>query len=78
MQSDYIKKHKKDLKVRITYTQETLTRLHQTLTLQRLQAFDRKSSYPYGISAGKICKTKFLEYKIWIWMWIWNNILIFN
>ena len=27
---------------------------------KRLQIFDRITSYPYGISAGKICKTELL------------------
>ena len=30
---------------------------------KRLQTFDRITSYPYGISAGKVCKTELLEYK---------------
>ena len=28
-----------------------------------LQTFDRITSYPYGVTAGKICKTELLEYK---------------
>ena len=30
---------------------------------KRLQTFDRITSYPYGISAGNVCKTELLEYK---------------
>ena len=30
---------------------------------KRLQTFDRITSYPYGASAGKVCKTELLEYK---------------
>ena len=29
---------------------------------KRLQTFDRITSYPYGASVGKICKTKLLSY----------------
>ena len=28
---------------------------------KRLQAFDRITSYPYGTSVGKVCKTEFLS-----------------
>ena len=28
----------------------------------RLQTFDRITSYPYGTSVGKTCKTELLEY----------------
>ena len=28
---------------------------------RRLKTFDRIRSYPYGINAGKVCKTEFLE-----------------
>ena len=30
---------------------------------KRFQTFDRITSYPYGKTAGKICKTELLEYK---------------
>ena len=30
----------------------------------RLQTFDRTTSYPYGASAGKVCKTKLLQISI--------------
>ena len=30
---------------------------------KRLQTFDRITSYPYGASVGKVCKTELLEYK---------------
>ena len=29
---------------------------------KRLQTFDKITSYPYGTSAGKVCKTELLEY----------------
>ena len=29
---------------------------------KRLQTFDKISSYPYGTSAGRVCKTELLEY----------------
>ena len=29
---------------------------------KRLQTFDKITSYPYGISAGTVCKTELLEY----------------
>ena len=28
---------------------------------KRLQTFDRSMSYPYGTSAGKVCKTEMLS-----------------
>ena len=28
---------------------------------KRLQTFDRTTSYPYGTSAGKVCKTELLS-----------------
>ena len=31
---------------------------------RRLKTFDRIRSYPYGINAGKVCKTEFLEHLI--------------
>ena len=31
---------------------------------KRLQTFDRITSYPYGASAGKLCKTELLNKKI--------------
>ena len=30
---------------------------------KRLQTFDRITSYPYGTSVGKVCKTELLEYR---------------
>ena len=30
---------------------------------ERLQTFDRITPYPYGVSAGKVCKTELIEYK---------------
>ena len=30
---------------------------------KRLQTFDRITSYPYGASAGKVCKTELLRAK---------------
>ena len=29
---------------------------------KRLQTFDRITSYPYGTTAGKVCKTELLSY----------------
>ena len=37
---------------------------------KRLQTFDWITSYPYGISARKVCKTKLLENKKWLTLMI--------
>ena len=30
---------------------------------KRLQTFDKNIPYPYGVNAGKVCKTELLEYQ---------------
>ena len=43
------------------YTLKKSIRLHSSNDHKRLQTFDRITSYPYGASAGKVCKTELLS-----------------
>ena len=46
------------------YTEEIIKVALSSNDGKRLQTFDRITSYPYGISVGKVCKTEFLiKYK---------------
>ena len=51
------------------YTGEIKTTALSSNVNKRLQNFDRITSYPYGTSAGKVCKTELLsKYKLLILM----------
>ena len=53
--------YSKYLKVKhITYILKKLTKLSSNDD-KRLQTSDKTSKYPYGTSAGKVCKTELLE-----------------
>ena len=43
------------------YTEEINKIVLSSNNDKRLQTFDRITSYPYGISAGKVCKTELLS-----------------
>ena len=43
------------------YTEEVKTIAINSNDDKRLQTFDKITSYPYGTSAGKVCKTELLS-----------------
>ena len=43
------------------YSEEVNTIALSSNDGKRLQTFDKITSYPYGTSAGKVCKTEFLS-----------------
>ena len=43
------------------YTEEINKIALSSIDDKRLQTFDRVTSYPYGTSAGKVCKTELLS-----------------
>ena len=61
--------HKKDLKVKHihnVYTDEINKIELSSNDDKRLQTFDRITSYPYGASVGKACKTEILSKYKWL------------
>ena len=50
------------IEAHMEFTEETNKIPLSSKNYKRLLAFDRITSYPYGASVGKVCKTVLLEY----------------